>query len=283
MAVNPISAIAEQQFRDQYLALYQQHRMLAGTLVEVHNVVGDAYKWPGTGSVDMIDRGAFNSEVTASQIDHTQVTTNFPGSANKVSRLVVGDDEQTLISPNERQRFALAQAGATGRQLDQFQIDAMNTVTQEVIPAGGTSLTIEKLAKARTTMIKNNSLLPGEIPNLLIHANELEAGLQLEKLTSSDFMTVKNLMDGNIDSAFGFKWIIYGDSTLEGLPITGGLVRSCFAWATNAMGMAFKMDPRVRVVWEERILAWQSTVQLVAASSVLQEPGVIKILCDETP
>ena len=278
MAVNPISSIAETQFREIYLDTFQQMRMLGGTLKEIHGAVGDAYKWPKIGNIDMVDRGAFGSLITPSAVDHSQITTTFE---NKISALEVGRDEQTLINPNERVEFARIQAAASGRQLDQLQIDAMDTGATEVIVDGGTNMTLQKITEARKRLLQNNAIRPGAIPYFLVHADQLEAMLQIEQLTSADFVSMKNLMSGDIKSFMGFDWIIYGDSTAGGLPKTGD-IRSTFAWTGESVGSVFRLDPTIDVEWSLLHLAWVSIAQFIQGTSVLQTEGVIKVNCDET-
>src|SRR5688572_22798125 len=74
-----LNNVAVQMFRNQWINEYaQRQHKLAGTYELVTGIVGDAYKWPVSGNVDMLQRsGGPFSHIPASYLDYTQLTTTF--------------------------------------------------------------------------------------------------------------------------------------------------------------------------------------------------------------
>lgn len=274
-----LSNVAVQQFRDQFQILYQAPRSIRGTTLEVHGVVGDAYKWPQMADAVMVPRGAPSSEPPGQDVDHTRITTTFN---DFVLDTFTDKFQQSTVNADERSVLAKLHVKAIGRREDQEIIDALVGSGAQTIAAGGTSLTVDKLRQASSILNANN--VDPEDRTILIHANELRVLLEDPEVTSTDFVTSKNLMSASVGTYMGFKFVMIGDRPREGgLPITVGLVRKCYVYNKMAMGLVFKIDPTVNINWEERKRSWAIGSDLSLGASALQAPGIVEILCDETP
>jgi hypothetical protein len=279
---NPLSAIAIQQFRDIFTVKYQATEKLAGTALEVHGAIGDAYKWPRMDGADMRIRTSYGSLVPATIVDHTQVTTTFE---DYVLNLPVDRGEQTLVNANERAQLAGRHAEAIGRRKDKWKIDALAAASINTVPVGTTNMTLEKLIEAKELLMTGNA--PTDNLVIAIHANQLSALLKLEKLTSADYNTIRALVAGEINTFMGFRFIVFGDvidkntNVNLGLPKTGD-DRDCFAWHEGALGAVFTLDPKIDVEWSPERVSWLSISQMIGGASPLLEEGIVKIVCDET-
>lgn len=272
-----LTNVAVQQFRDQFILEYAAARQLSGTSMEVRGVVGDAYKWPEIGSAPMIPRGAAQSLIPASDVDHTQVTTTF---SDYVLNLPTDIFQQAAVNANERASLARRHAESAGRREDQFLINALDASSGTLVPDGGTNLTVAKLRSAAAILNRNN--VPFMNRFICIHANNLESLLGETETTSSDFNTVKALVQGEINTFLGFKFITIGNRPDEGgLPLAGA-IRTCFAWHMNSAGMAWRLNPMVNVEWSVERQSWLSVSRLSAGASALLNPGIVKIDCDES-
>ncbi len=273
-----LSNVAIQMFRDQFQLLYQAPRAIRGTTLEVHGVVGDAYKWPQMGPATMQVRGAPSSEPPGQDVTHPRITTTFN---DFVLDTFTDKFQQSTVNADERSALARQHVKAIGRREDQEIINALDVSGAFSIPATGTNLTVAKLRRASAILNTNN--VDMEDRTILIHANNLESLLEDPEATSQDFVSVKNLMQGTINTYMGFKFITIGDRPAEGgLPIAA-LIRTCFVYNKMSMGMAFKIDPTVEINWEPRKRSWAVGSDLSLGASALQDPGIVKILCDETP
>lgn len=272
-----LNEVAVQEFRDQFQRLYQAPRQITGTTLEVHGVVGDAYKWPQMGEATMIPRGASSSAVPASDVTHPRITTNFfPFVLNTPTDRF----DQAEVNADEMSSLAIQHVKAIGRREDQFVIDALDVSGANTIVAGGTNLTFAKLREASADL--NAANVDMEDRTILIHANGLRSLLNEAELTNSDFNTVKTLVSGQINTFMGFKFVMIGDRPKEGgLPKTGD-IRTCFVYNKMAMGMVWQIDPQVRVVDKPELISQLTISHFSAGASALQIPGIVKIDCDET-
>jgi len=270
------TAIAIQQFHDEFIVAYQQQERLAGTTLKVSNVVGDAYKWPTIGSADMTDRGDYSSPLPRTPLVKGRIVTTF---AEKCIRFALGRDEKALTNVDERNIWGMEQAAAVGRYKDSLKIAVLNAVTTNVVPVGTSNLSLEKILAAKKALINANAPL-GSTVNFALHGNQWEALMKLEQFTNSEYYT-RTLTDGKIQGFLGMNWILFGDSTVGGLPISGNN-RSCFMWLNTAVGVANKYDINPHVWYDDNTVSWISDALTEEGASVLNQNGVVKILCDET-
>lgn len=272
-----LTNVAIQQFRDSFIFEYAAVRQLAGTTMEVRGVVGDAYKWPEIGSAPMVPRGAAQSLIPASDVSHTQITTTFN---DFVLNLPTDIFQQAAVNANERSALARRHAEAAGRREDQFAIAALVASSGTLVPDGGTNLTVAKLRSAAAILNRNN--VPFQNRFIVIHANNLEALLSETEVTSSDFNTVKALVQGELNTFLGFRFITIGNRPDEGgLPIAAN-IRTTFAWHQNSMGQVWRLDPNINVEWSVERQSWLSVSRLSGGSSALLDEGIVKIACDES-
>ena len=98
-------------------------------------------------------------------------------------------------------------------------------------------------------------------------------------VTSADFNTVKALVQGEVDTFMGFKFIM-----TNRLSIDSNDIRSCFAWAEDGITLGIGKDISARI--DERADKGYAT-QVYYCMSIgavrMEENKVVKIFCDETP
>ena len=250
------------------------------TCITIHNAVGDAYQWPVMGFTDMQLRGSPQSLIPASDVSHEKVLTTFE---DYVLNLPTDIFQQSNVNVNERMNLAQVHARAAGRRIDAFKIAGMSTIVlpaDNVIPAGGTNLTVAKLRDA------NAQLTSGDVPTeqrwIVVTASQQKSLLAETETTSTDFNTQRTLVNGVIDSFLSFKFITVSNRVVGGLPKTGN-IRSVFAWNWQSIGLVLSLEPVTNVEWSPERQSWLSVSRLKGGSSVLLPEGVIRIECDETP
>jgi len=280
MAINPLSAVSVQMFRDQFTNKFEGTQKLMGTVIEVsEGVVGDAYKWPILGATTMKPRGAYGSIIAPTTLDHTRIVTTFDEFALNIP---VDRGEQALVNADERSQLASKHANAAGRRLDQFIIDGMNDATvpaSNVIVDAGTNMSFDKLLEIQFLFTKGN--VPFEDRFVMMHAAEVQALNKEEELTNYDYNVNRVLNQGRINSFLNMNFIIFGDVEEGGIPKTGD-IRTCFAWNRQSVGLVHREKANVEIDWSAERNSWLSISTLAAGSSVLLGEGLIKIGCDET-
>jgi hypothetical protein len=268
--------IAIQQFYDEFIVAYQQNEKLAGTSLYIRGALGDSYKWPHIGTADMSARGGFNTPLAATPLSKTQQTTT---NTERALRTVLGKDEKCLTNVDERNIWVQLHAGAVGRYKDSLKITALDAVTTNVIPVGTTNMSLEKVLEAKKMLMAANA--PANAKTIFaIHADQWEALMKLPAFTSNDYF-MKTLLNGNLDGFLGMKWVIFGDSTIGGLPKVGNN-RDCFMWVDSALGCVNKYEVQSHVWYSDDHISFVADSIIEEGASVLDENGVVKIVCDET-
>jgi hypothetical protein len=95
-------------------------------------------------------------------------------------------------------------------------------------------------------------------------------------VTSSDFNTVKALVQGEVNQFMGFNFIVTNRLAKS------GNIRSCFAWAEDGLALAVGRDVNARI--DERAdkgYATQVYYAMSIGSTRMEEEKVVQIDCDE--
>ena len=87
-----------------------------------------------------------------------------------------------------------------------------------------------------TMRLLDKSNVPPEGRHIVIHANNLANLLSETAVTSSDFNSVKALVQGELNTFLGFTFHVLGDRSEGGLPIDGSSDRKVFALHQQAVG-----------------------------------------------
>jgi len=137
-------------------------------------------------------------------------------------------------------------------------------------------LTIAKLRRAQKLM--NQAEVPEEGRKLAYSSNQLEELLQTTEATNSLYSNVKALVDGNIGRLLGFDFI-----RLEGLPVDGNDVRSCFAFHSTGIRFAQGVRKVYMDILPRKRHALQIRTVLMCGAVRTEDEKVVRIYCDQSP
>jgi len=198
------------------------------------------------------------------------------------------DKVRMLIDPTSA--YAQAAAAAMGRAMDDEIIAAaLGTAftgetgsTSTALPAGqqiadgSADMSLAKLREAKKTL--DLADVDPSIPRYIACGpDQIEALLADTNVTSSDFNTVKALVQGEVNQFMGFNFIVSNR-----LSKTGN-IRSCFAWAEDGLALAVGRDVMARI--DERSdkgYATQVYYCMSIGSTRMEEEKVVQIDCDES-
>jgi hypothetical protein len=192
---------------------------------------------------------------------------------------------QAKVNFDERQELVQVVASAMGRRQDQMILDALAasstslTVSND-IGGSDTNMNITKLREAKRLMDKNN--VPPDGRNIIIHANGLANLLSETSVTSSDFNSVKALVQGELNTYLGFTFHVLGDRSEGGLAIDGSLDRSCFAFHKDAVGYGEGIAMRTEINYIAEKTSWLVNEVFSAGAIAIDDEGIVKITCRET-
>lgn len=192
---------------------------------------------------------------------------------------------QAKVNFDERQELVQVVAGAMGRRQDQMILDALAasstslTVSND-IGGSDSNMNITKLREAKRLMDKNN--VPPDGRNIIIHANGLANLLSETSVTSSDFNSVKALVQGELNTYLGFTFHVLGDRSEGGLAIDGSLDRSCFAFHKDAVGYGEGIAMRTEINYIAEKTSWLVNEVFSAGAVAIDDEGIVKITCRES-
>jgi len=193
-----------------------------------------------------------------------------------------------LIDPTST--YARAAAAAMGRAMDDAIIEAAigtsltgkagatstTMLSANQIANGSADLTVAKLISAKK-LLDLGSVDPSIPRHIAVGPDQVEALLNTTSVTSSDFNTVKALVQGEVNTFMGFQFHV---STRLA---KAGNIRSCFAWAQDGLKLAVGKDVQSRI--DERADKSYSTQVYYCAqfgATRMEEAKVIQIDCDES-
>ena len=98
----------------------------------------------------------------------------------------------------------------------------------------------------------------------------------LFRSTSSDYNTVKALVNGEVNTFMGFNFLTVGSRRLEGGLGGSGLV--AYAWAPNAVGLAASsLEKSMSVDWIPERVSWLCNGILKAGATIIDPEGTARI------
>jgi hypothetical protein len=221
------------------------------------------------------------TDVTPLNIAHTNVTATLSDFAAPEYTDIF---DQTHVNYEERSELVQVVAGAIGRRADQIKLDAMVAATPTATVSndiGGTdsNLNVAKIREAKRQLDGNN--VPTADRFFLMSADGLANLLSETEISSSDFNTVKALVNGQVNTFLGFTFIMMGDRDEGGLTIDGSSDRTSFAWHKDAMGYAESMAQSTEINYVAEKTSWLVTGKLSAGAVAIDPEGLVEITTRE--
>lgn len=276
-----------QQYSANVQMLSQQRGSLLRDTVRAETMVGKNAFFDQVGKATAVKRTTRHGDTP--QIDTPHARRRMSLVDYEYADLIDDQDKvRMLIDPTST--YAQAAASAMGRAMDDEIIAAATGTaftgetgsTSTTLPAGqqiahgSADLTLAKLITAKKTL--DLASVDPSIPRYIaVGPNQIEALLNNTTVTSSDFNTVKALVQGEIDTFLGFKFIV-----TNRLAIASN-IRTCFAWAEDGLALGIGKDVTARI--DERAdkgYATQVYYCMSIAATRMEEEKVVSIACDES-
>lgn len=179
--------------------------------------------------------------------------------------------------------FATAFTGKEGTTAVSFDTDTTvgNTGNRVVVDLDGDStdegMTVAKLREARRFLLSQEAWPDGEPAYVCMGSKQFDDLLGTTEVTSSDFNTVRALVNGEINTFLGFEFI-----RSERLPLINTDERRCPVWVKSGMKLGIGVEPTSRI--SERADKRFSTYVYWRGrfgATRMQEPKVLEIVCQE--
>lgn len=259
---------------------YQAKAELVGAVRARRGVEGSTVKFPKVGRGVATPRVA-QTDVTPLNVGFSQVTLTL-GDWNAAEYSDIFS--QAKVNFDERQELVQVVATAMGRRQDQMILDALAasstslTVSND-IGGADSNLNVAKLREAKRLLDKGNVPMDGR--HIIVHANGLSSLLSETAVTSSDFNTVKALVQGEINTFLGFQFHVLGDRSEGGLAIDGSNDRTCFAFHKDSIGYGEGIGMRTEINYIPEKTSWLVNEVFSAGAIAIDAEGIVSIVCRE--
>lgn len=281
-----ITTAFSQQFSANVQLLSQQTGSILRGGVSEEAVTGEKAFFDQVGAAAAVKRTSRHQDTPMVETPHSRrmVTMDSYEWADLIDD---ADKVRMLIDPTST--YARAAAAAMGRAMDDAIIEAA-TGTAKTGKSGATStsmlaahqiangsadLTLAKLIEAKK-ILDLASVDPSIPRHIAVGPDQIEALLNSTTVTSSDFNTIKALVQGEINTFLGFQFHV--STRLS----KSGNIRTCFAWAEDGIKLAVGKDVMSRI--DERSDKSYSTQVYYCATfgaTRMEEEKVVQIDCDE--
>ncbi len=268
---------------------YQGMGKLRNTVTVRSNVVGDSYKFAGMGK-GLANQKASQADVTPMDITYTRPTANLENwNAPEYTDIF----DQAEVNFDEKSELASTIAEAITRREDQIIIDAMAAGTYSATPGTDNTigllidltptnpLTVAAIRQAATKGLTKRGVGSND-RTIALTADSLDQLLATTQVTSSDYNAVKTLVNGEVDTFLGFKFIVIETRAEGGLPGDGTTSCTSFCYHKKAVGYAVGLGMKTTVDWIAQKTSWLANGILKAGAVIRENAGVVKILSDST-
>ena len=287
MSVQITTAFVE-QYKSNVFHLSQQKGSRLRDAVRAETVVGKSHFFERIGSTAAQKRTSRHSDTPRVDTPHSRrkVTMEDYDWADLIDQ---EDKVRMLISPESE--YAQAGAWAMGRAMDDAIIDAASGNAFGGVAGGSTvalpsgqksvngsaGLSVTKLISAKE-ILDANSVDPEEPRYCVVTSKQLSDLLAITQITSADFNSVKALVQGDIDTFMGFKFI-----RTERLDTNSSSNRLVLAFAQSGIGLAVGSDIQTRITERaDKNYATQVFLSMTICATRIEDEKVVEIECTES-
>ena len=286
MSVQITTAFVE-QYKSNVFHLAQQKGSKLRDAVRTESVTGKSHFFERIGSTAAVKRTSRHADTPRVDTPHSRrkVTMDDYDWADLIDD---SDKIRLLISPQSE--YAKAGAYAMGRTMDDVIIAAatgnafggVSGGSTIALPAGqkiahgSTGLTIAKLITAKEKLDAAN-VDPDEARTIVCSAKQISDLLGTTQITSADFNSVKALVQGDIDTFMGFRFI-----RSERLGLDGNSNRQVLAFTNTSIGLALGKDIQTKISERaDKNYSTQVYLCMTIGATRVEDEKVIEIACTE--
>lgn len=281
---NTITKAFVQQFQDNLIHLAQQKGSRLRGSINEQSVTGEKFHFERLGTVAAVAKTTRHTNTPVLDVPHSRRTATM--SDYHWADLIDNEDKvRMLVTPESH--YARSGANSMARAIDDLIITAAtgnatdgdgSTValpSGQKIAHGSTGLTLAKLITIKE-ILDGNDVDPDDERFLVLGSKQISDLLNTTEIKSSDYNSVKALVQGDIDTFMGFKFL-----RSERLALAS-TTRTCFAFTKSAMGLGIGSDVKTSIdIRYDKSLAHQVYLSFVAGATRIQDECVVQVDCTE--
>ena len=267
------------QWSDDVKHAYQQTgSKLRQAVRTVTGVTGDTYKFHKLGAATSNTKTR-DAELTFINPTQSVATATL---ADQHSPIFIDSLDLLKTNIDFRQEYIKASAATLGRYTDDTIITALSASNTNTPTLSG-GLTFAKILEALT---KLNEVDADPMDRfLVVSPAQVSEALAISQLTSTDYMTLRGVVNGDISAALGFRWINSTRLVKNNLDAAGGAqnnTRHCFAIHKPAVGLAVGQDITSRIDFVPMRDGYLINSKVSLGAVVVEQTGVVEIGCQES-
>lgn len=254
---------------------YRDNKSLGETVRKKSNVEGSSHSFPkyGKGMATQAMRG---SDITAMNVQAEQVKCDIED-WEAFDYVFIKDINKMKV--DEKGEIAFATADAIVKREDQLIIDALkkgldDKASTDVTEIGDGSGKFNSNMCREIRKIFGKNGAPAANRTCVVTSQQIDDMLGDEKVTSSDYATLKALQAGDIDSFCTLKFVELSDRAEGGLPFKASGKRIVFAYHKQSVGLATGMRYS-SVDWIPEKRGWLIGQDYTAGAVVIDGKGVV--------
>lgn len=276
--------------------LYQQKQSVLSPYIQRGTMEGKKKRFTYIGKADMVERQGKNTDtkwqdlefynrwISRRVFDYALLIDEFDDIKSALTDPTSSAIQGALMAANRRKDRVIVEAfGATAYTGENAEV-AVPFPSGNILDVQlGSASTKENqplnLAKLKELAARMDE---GDVPEtdrriLVCTQRQLNSLLDDEHVSSADYNSVKALVNGTIDSFYGFKFVKY-----NGLPLEND-VRTCWAFSSSSMQLAVSLDTRIKGPVEIPQKHFQPGFEVTMALDAvrLYDAGVYQVPCKE--
>jgi Phage capsid protein len=276
-----LTANEQASFDARVKAAYEMGGLLRATVNVADNIVGSTHRFHKMGK-GLATRRIDQTDVIPMNITHGNATATLD---DWNAAEYTGIFNQQKVPYKEQDRLATIIANAIGRREDQLIIDALDAAASTLVidtNVGGAATGLNTAKCRRSRRLLNDQGVPkgkGD-RTMLVSSEGLEQLLGDADANTFDKNVIKALYDGDIQHWVGFDFIEVESRAEGGLP-RAALLRNCFAYHKEAIGLAVGINMRTEVNYIPHKTSYLANGIFSAGSIAIDALGIVDITTTE--
>ncbi|MEA1938140.1 MAG: phage capsid protein [Pseudomonadota bacterium] len=283
-----VSATFVQNYHDTLQYLVQQKGSRLRTAVRVEGMTGQTGFFDQIGAVEAVERIARHAD---SPLVHTPHARRRVAARDFEWGDLIDTQDKLKMLAEPGSSYVQSAAWALGRKMDDLIIQAafgtaytgqtgatsIDFPAEQQVAAGAAGLTLAKLLSAKE-LLDAADADPDEPRFVACSAKQISDLLSTTEVKSADYNTVKALVQGQIDTFLGFKFI-----RTERLLTNSSSERRVMAWCQPGLLLAVNGDIEARITERpDKAFALYAYAKMSAGAVRMEEDRVVEIPCVES-
>lgn len=215
-----------------------------------------------------------NADLTVLEPAHTYTDVSM---TDHYATVLVDDLDLLKTNVDIKREYVKTVSRAIAKKLDEVIITALTAGTATTTTNSG-AMTLARFIEIKTYF--DNNEVPDSDRHVVIGAKTLADLLAVQQVTSSDYNTVRALVDGSVNTYLGMNVCQLPDSWLPLNATPTPDTRVNFGFHSDAVGVAVNADIKTFIEWSPDKHAWWVKAVASMGAAIVDTTGVCEFEVD---